>query len=151
MNITRARDAAAATKQGPAEYFTGKVRLDAITTEPYASDLRALLVTFEPGARTAWHTHPCGQLLHIVSGVGRVQRESGPVEEVMPGDVVWFEPGERHWHGAAPDRAMTHLAVLRADASGNTATWQEHVSDADYDRVGGDPPRRTFSPPRRNI
>lgn len=125
MNITRGNTVA--TKRGPAEYFAGVVWLDEITTAPCASDVRAVMVTFEPGARTAWHTHPHGQLLHVVSGAGRVQRDGGAVIEVLPGDTIWFEPGERHWHGAAPDRTMVHLAVQRADETGKTATWQEHV------------------------
>ena len=130
MKITRAN--AEATKRGPADYFTGTVWIDEVTTAPYASDVRIVSVTFEPGARTAWHTHPHGQLLQIVSGVGRVQKAGGEVVEVRPGDVVWFQPGERHWHGAAPNRLMAHLAVQRADEAGRTATWQEHVADIDY-------------------
>ena len=130
MNITRAN--AAATKRGPAEYFTGTVWLDEVTTAPYASDVRVVRVTFEPGARTAWHTHPHGQMLQILSGIGRVQKTGGEVVEVRPGDVIWFDSGERHWHGAAPDRVMVHLAVQRANDAGRTALWQEHVADADY-------------------
>ena len=130
MNITRAN--AAATKRGPAEYFTGAVWLDEASSAPGASDVRVLVATFEPGARTAWHTHPHGQLLRILSGVGRVQRAGERMVEVLPGDVIWFEPGERHWHGAAPNRMMAHLAVQRADEAGRAASWQEHVSDADY-------------------
>ena len=130
MNIARAN--ATATKRGPADYFTGTVWLDELTPAGGASDVRVVVVTFEPGARTAWHTHPHGQLLQIRSGVGRVQKAGEQVVEVQPGDVVWFEPGERHWHGAAPNRTMVHLAVQRADAAGQAAVWQEHVSDADY-------------------
>ena len=130
MKITRANGGA--TKRGPAEYFTGTVWLDEVASAPYSSDMRVLVVTFEPGARTAWHTHPHGQLLHILSGVGRVQRDGERVVEVTPGDVIWFEPGERHWHGATPNRAMVHLAVQRADEQGRAAAWQEHVSDAHY-------------------
>jgi quercetin dioxygenase-like cupin family protein len=130
MNITRAT--ATATKRGPAEYFAGTVWLDEVTAAPSASDVRVFVVTFEPGARTAWHTHPHGQLLQIVSGVGRVQKAGERAVEVRPGDVIWFEPGERHWHGAAPNRTMVHLAVQRADEAGKAAAWQEHVSDADY-------------------
>jgi len=88
-------------------------------------------VTFEPGARTAWHTHPLGQTLLVTSGLGRVQRAGGPVEEVRPGDVVWFEPGEKHWHGASPDTAMTHIAVQEV-RDGRTVDWLEHVTDAQY-------------------
>jgi quercetin dioxygenase-like cupin family protein len=130
MKITRAN--ATVTKRGPADYFTGSGWLDEVTSAPYVSDVRVVMVTFEPGARTAWHTHPHGQLLQIVSGVGRVQKAGAGIVEMLPGDVVWFEPGERHWHGAAPHRAMVHLAVQRADAAGSTATWQEHVTDREY-------------------
>ena len=130
MIITRANTTA--TKRGPADYFTGTVWLDELTVAPFASDVRAVRVTFAPGARTAWHTHPHGQLLQITAGVGRVQKAGGPVTEVLPGDVIWFEPGERHWHGAAPQHALVHLAVQRANEAGQTATWLEQVSDADY-------------------
>lgn len=130
MNITRAK--AAATKRGPADYFTGTVWLHELTSAPYVSDVRVVVATFEPGARTAWHTHPHGQLLQIVSGAGRVQKAGEGVVEVSAGDVIWFEPGERHWHGAAPNCLMSHLAVQRADEAGRTAAWQEHVSDTDY-------------------
>ena len=132
MNISRA--ASTATKRGPVDYFTGTVWLDEISAGPNSSSVKIFRVSFEPGARTAWHTHPHGQMLHIVAGVGRVQRAGEGVIEVHPGDTIWFEPGERHWHGAAPKNAMVHLAVQQADAAGNTATWQEHVSDADYNR-----------------
>jgi quercetin dioxygenase-like cupin family protein len=91
--------------------------------------VRVVRVTFEPGARTAWHTHPHGQLLQILSGVGRVQKAGGDIVEVLSGDVIWIEPGERHWHGAAPNRTMVHLAVQQADEGGKTATWQEHVAE----------------------
>ncbi len=130
MNITRAKTNA--TKRGPADYFTGAVWLDEVTFAPYSSDVRVVRVTFEPGGRTAWHTHPHGQLLQITSGVGRVQKAGEDVIEVLPGDVIWFEPGERHWHGAAPQNMMVHLAVQRADDGGKTATWQELVTEADY-------------------
>ena len=130
MKITRAKTAA--TKRGPADYFTGVVWLEEVTAAPYASDVRVVTVTFESGARTAWHTHPYGQLLQIVSGVGRVQKAGERVVEVLPGDVVWFEPGERHWHGAGPASMMAHLAVQRADEAGRSAVWYEHVNDSDY-------------------
>lgn len=130
MNITRAKTNA--TKRGPTEYFTGTVWLDEVTSAPYSSDVRVVMVTFEPGARTAWHTHPHGQLLQITAGVGRVQKAGEAVVEVLPSDVIWFEPGERHWHGAAPHHLMAHLAVQRADGDGKTATWQELVPTADY-------------------
>lgn len=127
MTITRANTAV--SKRGPAEYFSGTVWLDEMNAAPASSDLRMVLVTFEPAARTAWHTHPHGQLLHILSGVGRVQKSGEEVVEVMPGDTIWFEPGERHWHGAARERMMSHLAVQRAGADGKTVQWLEHVSD----------------------
>ncbi len=130
MKITRAKTPA--TKRGPADYFTGVVWLEEVTAAPYASDVRVVTVTFESGARTAWHTHPHGQLLQIVFGVGRVQKTGERVVEVLPGDVVWFEPGERHWHGAGPASMMSHLAVQRADEAGRSAVWQEHVNDSDY-------------------
>jgi quercetin dioxygenase-like cupin family protein len=96
------------------------------------SRLSANSVHFTPGARTAWHTHPNGQTIYVTEGIGRAQRRGGPVEEFRPGDRVFFEPGEEHWHGAAPDRFMTHLAMLDVDEAGNNATWGEHVSDAEY-------------------
>jgi len=130
MNITRAN--AFATKRGPTDYFSGTVWIDEVTSAPYTSDVRVAVVTFEPGARTAWHTHPHGQMLRILSGVGRVQKAGERVVEVLPGDVIWFEPGERHWHGAAPSQLMSHLAVQRADGAGKTAEWLEHVTDSEY-------------------
>jgi quercetin dioxygenase-like cupin family protein len=136
MNLTRA--GTPVTKQGPAEYFTGTVWLDEIAAGPNDSRVRILRVVFEPGARTAWHTHPHGQILHILAGVGRVQKAGGDIVEVFPGDTVWFEPGERHWHGAAPNHLMVHLAVQQADVAGNTAAWLEHVTPADYNRRGGE-------------
>ena len=129
MKITRS--GALGAKRGAAEYFTGAVWLEDLAGGG-PSCVRTVRVTFEPGARTAWHTHPHGQLLHILSGTARVQKFGEPVLEVFPGDSVWFEPGERHWHGAAPDRLMVHLAVQQADDAGNAATWLEPVSDADY-------------------
>ena len=134
MNLTRA--STPVTKRGLAEYFTGMVWLDEIAAGPNDSRVRIVRVAFEPGARTAWHTHPHGQILHILAGVGRVQKAGGEVVEVLPGDTVWFEPGERHWHGAAPNRLMIHLAVQQADAAGNSVAWLEHVTDADYNRRG---------------
>ena len=130
MNLTRAN--AVARKRGPADYFTGTVWLEELTAAPYTTDVRVAVASFEPGARTAWHTHPHGQLLQILSGTGRVQKAGGEIVEVSPGDVIWFEPGERHWHGAGPTRPMAHLAVQRADAAGRTAIWLEHVTDTDY-------------------
>lgn len=127
MNITR--NATRNSKRGPAEYFTGEVWLDEIAGAGAASRVRAVRVTFSPGARTAWHTHPHGQTLQILSGIARVQKAGGPIEEAHPGDVVWFEPSERHWHGAAPGSLMVHLAIQQADEAGQTATWLEHVTD----------------------
>ena len=135
MNISRA--ASTATKRGPVDYFTGTVWLDEINAGANSSNVKIFRVSFEPGARTAWHTHPHGQMLHIMAGVGRVQRAGEGAIAVYPGDTIWFEPGERHWHGAAPKNMMVHLAVQQADATGNTATWQEHVSEADYNRGVG--------------
>lgn len=117
--------------KGPADWFTGTVRIDPLLN-PFAPErVQGAQVTFEPGARTAWHTHPLGQSLIITAGLGRVQREGGPIEEVRPGDVVWFEPGERHWHGAAPNVAMTHIA-LQEVKDGKVVDWLEHVTDAEY-------------------
>lgn len=116
---------------GPADYFTGTVRMDPLITAPDPARLRGATVTFEPGARTAWHTHPLGQTLIVTAGLGRAQREGGPVEILRPGDTVWFEPGEKHWHGAAPDCAMTHIALQEA-LDGSAVTWMEHVTDAQY-------------------
>jgi quercetin dioxygenase-like cupin family protein len=117
--------------KGPAEYFTGTVRLDAPfkTTEPARAS--GATVTFEPGARTAWHTHPLGQTLIITFGCGRVQREGGPIEEVRAGDTVRFPPGERHWHGASPTAAMSHIAIAEA-LDGKVVDWMEKVSDEQY-------------------
>ncbi len=130
MNIAPANPTA--TKRGPSEYFTGTVWLDEVAAGPNASRVRVVRVTFEPGARTAWHTHPHGQLLHILSGVGRVQTAGGSVVTVQAGQTVWFEPGERHWHGAAPQQGMVHLAVQQVDDGGTSAVWQEPVAEADY-------------------
>jgi quercetin dioxygenase-like cupin family protein len=132
MNTTRA--STHPTKRGPADYFTGTVWLDDISGAPDASTVRIARVSFEPGARTAWHTHPHGQTLYILSGTARVQRAGEASRDVRPGDTVWFEPGERHWHGAAPHSMMVHLAIQQADATGSAATWLEHVSDAEYNR-----------------
>lgn len=129
MTITRTDETK--SKRGPAAYFTGTVWLDEIAGVP-ATPVRVVRVSFEPGARTAWHTHPHGQTLHIIAGVGRVQKAGGPAVDVFPGDSVWFEAGERHWHGAGPDTLMVHLAVQQADMTGNAATWLEPVTDAEY-------------------
>jgi quercetin dioxygenase-like cupin family protein len=129
MDVTRNGSRPAA--QGPADYFTGRVRIDPVIEAPEPSRVRAAIVTFEPGARTAWHTHPLGQTLVILSGLGLAQADGGPVRTIRPGDTVWFGPGERHWHGAAPDVAMTHLAIQEA-LDGSPVTWLEPVQDADY-------------------
>ncbi|MER8676127.1 MULTISPECIES: cupin domain-containing protein [unclassified Mesorhizobium] len=117
--------------KGPPDWFTGTVRIDPLFNPFDAERVQGAQVTFEPGARTAWHTHPLGQTLIVVSGLGRVQREGGPVEEIRPGDVVWFAPGEKHWHGASPRTAMTHIA-LQEVKDGKVVDWLEHVSDGDY-------------------
>ena len=114
-----------------AAWFTGTVRMDPLISAPDPARLNAVSVTFEPGARTNWHTHPLGQTLVVTAGAGRAQREGGPVEHLRPGDVVWFDPGEVHWHGAAPDCAMTHIALQEA-LDGSAADWGDPVSDADY-------------------
>ena len=129
MNITRA--GAQPSSRGPADWFTGTVRIDPLFAAPAPARANGATVTFEPGARTAWHTHPLGQTLIVVYGLGRVQREGGPVEEIRPGDVVWFAPGERHWHGASPGTAMTHIAIHEA-LDGKTVDWMEHVTDEQY-------------------
>jgi quercetin dioxygenase-like cupin family protein len=117
--------------KGPPEYFTGTVRVDPLFQAPDPARVVGASVTFEPGARTAWHTHPLGQTLVVTSGLGLVQREGGPIEEIRPGDVVWFPPGEKHWHGAAPKAAMTHIAIQEA-LNGKTVDWMEKVSDEQY-------------------
>jgi quercetin dioxygenase-like cupin family protein len=117
--------------KGPAEWFTGTVRIDPLF--PVTAPARAAgnAVTFEPGARTAWHTHPLGQILIVTAGCGRVQREGGAIEEIRPGDVVWFAPGEKHWHGAAPTTAMTHIAI-QEKLNGSVVTWLEQVTEDQY-------------------
>jgi quercetin dioxygenase-like cupin family protein len=129
VQITRS---SIATTKGPADWFTGEVYIDAIAapSEPYR--IAAASVHFTPGARTAWHTHPVGQTIYVTEGVGRCQRRGGPVEVLCPGDRVFFEPGEDHWHGAAPDRLMTHIAMQQQDAQGDVVTWGEHVSAEEY-------------------
>ncbi len=119
------------SRSGPAEWFTGRVRIDALFNPDAPDRVQGAHVTFEPGARTAWHTHPLGQTLIVTSGLGRVQREGGPVEEIRPGDVVWFEPGEKHWHGASPETAMTHIALQEVKDS-KVVDWLEHVTDVEY-------------------
>ncbi len=117
--------------RGPADYFTGVVRIDPLFQAPDPARVAGACVTFEPGARTAWHTHPLGQTLVVVSGCGRAQRWGGPIEEIKPGDVIWFAPDEKHWHGAAPTTAMTHIAVQERQ-DGRTVDWLEHVTDEQY-------------------
>jgi quercetin dioxygenase-like cupin family protein len=119
------------SRKAPAEYFTGTVRIDPLFQAPEPARASAGSVTFEPGARTAWHTHPLGQTLIIVSGFGWVQREGGSIEEVRPGDVVWFPPGLKHWHGASPTTAMTHIAIQET-LNGKNVDWLEKVSDEQY-------------------
>ena len=121
------------TNPGPAEWFTGTVYIDTIAAPSRPSRVGAALVHFTPGARTAWHTHPYGQTIFVTEGIGRCQRRGGLVEEIRPGDRVYFEPGEEHWHGATPNRLMTHLAMHEADDSGSTVTWGDHVTDDEYD------------------
>ncbi len=119
--------------RGPSDWFTGTVRIDPLVSAPAPARVSAASVTFEPGARTAWHMHPLGQTLIVTAGCGRVQRAGGPIEEIRPGDVVWIPPGERHWHGAAPTTAMTHIAVQET-LDGKAVDWLEPVSDEDYGR-----------------
>ena len=117
--------------KGPADYFTGQVRIDPLVSAPDPARISAALVTFEPGARTAWHTHPLGQTLIVTSGCGWAQRQGGPIEEIRPGDVAWFAPAEKHWHGATATTAMTHIAIQeRLDDS--AAEWLEHVTESQY-------------------
>lgn len=116
---------------GPVEYFTGTVRIDSPFKATSPARASGATVTFEPGARTAWHTHPLGQTLIVTFGCGRVQRVGGPVEEIRAGDIVWFPPGEKHWHGAAPHTAMSHIAIAEA-LDGKVVDWMEHVSDQQY-------------------
>jgi quercetin dioxygenase-like cupin family protein len=117
--------------RGPAEYFTGAVRVDALFEAPEPARVRGAHVTFEPGARTAWHTHPLGQTLIVTSGLGWVQSWAGPVEEIRPGDVIWFPPGEKHWHGATRTTGMSHIAIQEA-LNGSPVDWMEQVSDEQY-------------------
>jgi quercetin dioxygenase-like cupin family protein len=119
------------TRRGPAEWFTGTVWIDPVIEAPAPARIRAARVTFEPGARTAWHTHPLGQTLHVLSGVGRVQSEGGPIRSIRAGDTVWIPPGEKHWHGADPTIGMVHFA-LQEGLDGVQADWLEKVSDEIY-------------------
>ena len=119
------------SSKGPADYFTGTVRVESLFEATAPARVRGANVTFEPGARTAWHTHPLGQTLIVTAGSGLVQRLGGPIEEIRLGDVVWFPPGEKHWHGASPKTAMTHIAIQEA-LDGKTVEWLEKVSDEQY-------------------
>ena len=121
------------TMAGPGDWFTGTVHVDVVAAPTGGSHLSASRVHFTPGARTAWHTHPNGQTIYVLEGVGHAQRRGGPVEVIRLGDRVFFEPGEEHWHGAAATRLMTHLAMLEVDGEGLSATWGEHVTDEEYD------------------
>ncbi|CCD90396.1 (R)-mandelonitrile lyase [Bradyrhizobium sp. HKCCYLRH3099] len=120
-----------ATRKAPAEYFTGNVLQDPLIMAPAPARLNASRVSFAPGARTAWHTHPLGQTLYVISGIGRIQAKGGPVREIRPGDVIFIPPGEKHWHGASPDNEMTHIAMQEA-LDGVYSNWMEHVTDAEY-------------------
>ncbi|VIO74095.1 hypothetical protein CI1B_53830 [Bradyrhizobium ivorense] len=124
------------TRRAPKENFTGTVLQDPINMAPAPARLNASRVSFEPGARTAWHTHPLGQTLYVISGIGRVQAKGGPIREIRPGDVVWIPPNEKHWHGASPSNSMTHIAMQEA-LDGVYSTWMEHVTDEEYNgKVG---------------
>jgi quercetin dioxygenase-like cupin family protein len=129
MEITKHR---IATANGPSDWFTGAVFVDALAVPAGTSRLSASSVHFTPGARTAWHTHPNGQTIFVTEGVGLAQRRGGKIEVIRPGHRVFFEPGEEHWHGAAPTRFMTHMAMLDVDEKGNSATWGPHVTDSEY-------------------
>ena len=129
MDITR--NGSQPSGKGSTEYFTGSVRVDPLFEAPEPACVVSASVTFEPGARTAWHTHPLGQTLIVTAGLGRAQRWGGPIEEIHPGDVIWFPPGEKHWHGASPTTAMTHIAIQER-LDGKTVDWMEKVSDEQY-------------------
>lgn len=129
MKITRS---SVGTTKGSEDWFTGNVYVDAVVAPEEGSRVSGGAVHFTPGARTAWHTHPHGQTIFVMEGVGRCGRRGGPVEEIRPGDRVFFEPGEEHWHGAAPDRFMMHIAMLQVDEQGKSADWLEHVTDEEY-------------------
>jgi quercetin dioxygenase-like cupin family protein len=132
MQITRS---SGETVKGPADWFTGDVYLDTVAAAPEPARTRAVLVHFTPGARTAWHTHPLGQTIYVTEGVGLCQRRGGSVEVIRPGDRVFFEPDEEHWHGAVPTRFMVHLAINESDSDHPTSHWGEHVTDEEYSAV----------------
>ena len=125
------RSGSQASTNGPIDWFTGAVRIDPLFEAPEPARVRAASVMFESGARTAWHTHPLGQTLIVTSGLGWAQRWGGPIEEIRPGDVVWFSPGEKHWHGATPTTAMTHIAIQEM-LDGKVVQWMEHVTNEEY-------------------
>lgn len=129
------RNGAQPSGKGPADWFTGDVRLDSMFARNEPARVGGAIVTFEPGARTAWHTHPLGQTLIVTAGLGWVQREGGPIEEIRPGDIVWFPPGEKHWHGATASTAMTHIAIQES-LDGKNVTWMEKVTDDQYHSGG---------------
>jgi quercetin dioxygenase-like cupin family protein len=129
MELNRSRPQ---TATAPPEWFSGRAYIDGISTADQPSPLHAYRVHFTPGARTAWHTHPHGQVIHVTEGVGLVQSRGGPIERISAGDTVRFMPGEEHWHGAGPEHFMTHLALQLADEDGNDASWGEHVTDEEY-------------------
>ena len=131
MKIAITRNGSQPSTKGPADWFTGTVRIDPLFQAPTPARAMGVSVTFEPGARTAWHTHPLGQTLIVTAGCGLVQQEGGPIEEIRPGDVVWFPPGVKHWHGAAATTAMTHIAILE-QLEGKAVDWMEKVSDEQY-------------------
>ena len=132
------RNGSAPSEKGPAEYFTGNARIDSQFHRSEPARVTGAIVTFEPGARTAWHTHPLGQTLYIISGVGRVQTKGAPVQEIRAGDVVWIPPGEKHWHGGAPSTGMVHIA-MQESLDGSHITWMEHVTDAEYSAASTSP------------
>lgn len=121
------------TSEASAEYFTGTVLMDPIVSAPDPACVRAARVSFSPGARTAWHTHPLGQTLYVVSGVGRIQKLGEPIQEILPGDTIWIAPGEKHWHGASAENAMCHIAIQEA-LDGSHIDWMEKVTDEEYQR-----------------
>jgi quercetin dioxygenase-like cupin family protein len=132
MKIEIKRSGSQASVKGPADWFTGTVRIDPLFNPPEPARAFGASVTFEPGARTAWHAHPLGQTLIVTAGSGLVQSEGGPIEEIRPGDVVWIPPGVKHWHGASPTTSMTHIAI-QEQLNGKSADWMEHVSDEQYE------------------
>jgi quercetin dioxygenase-like cupin family protein len=129
MQVTRS---GGETGTGPAEWFTGSVYMDPVATPSGPSRVQGVSVHFTPGARTAWHSHPNGQTIYVIEGIGRCQSRGGTIETIRPGDRVFFEPGEEHWHGASRERFMTHIAMQQVDDDGNAANWGEHVTDEEY-------------------